>query len=529
MNDLKEQYDFVIIGSGFGGSVAALRLVEKGYSVLLIEKGKRFESKDFPKTNLNLKKWLWLPFLRFFGIFKITLFRHVGVVSGVGFGGGSLVYANTLPIPTKEFYSSGSWAKLADWENELKPYYERAQFMLGAAPTPVFGPADEALEALSKSLGKEKDFAATNVAVFFGEQNKTVKDPFFNGEGPDRSGCTFCGACMTGCRENAKNTLDKNYLYLAEKKGLTVLTEKEVVDVRSKDANGKSGYAIQFRDSTRFIKRKESIESKGVIFAGGVLGSVKLLLKLKNNGLPLLSDKLGMDIRTNNESLIGVINDKNPKDFSKGVAIGSILHTDEHSHLEVVRYGKGSSFWRFTFVPLAFGASFLARLKNVFKNTLKNPFRTLKIALQWNFTTKNSILLFMQTLDSTLRFKSSGNGMRSELQDGPKPSSFIPEAEKLARDYSKEVDGEPFILATELVTGSPTTAHILGGCVIGEDENKGVIDKDHKVFNYENLYVVDGSAVSANPGVNPSLTITAMAERAMEKIPLKKDKTLVEV
>lgn len=516
---MKKQYDFVIIGSGFGGSVSALRLLEKGYNVLLIEKGKRYTSKDFPKNNLNLRKWLWLPLMRFYGIFKITLFRHVGVVSGVGYGGGSLVYANTLPIPKKQFYTTGSWAKLEDWETELKPYYSLAEKMLGSTPTPKPGPADLALQKLAISIGKEYD--VTKVAVYFGEEGKTVKDPFFNGEGPDRAGCTYCGACMTGCRENAKNTLDKNYLFLAEKKGLDVLTEKEVVDVIPKDSSGSSGYGIVYQDSTSIFKNKDMITSNAIVFAGGVLGSVKLLLKLKKSSLPNLSEKLGNDIRTNNESLIGIINDKNKDDFSKGVAIGSIIHTDENSHLEVVRYGKGSSFWRFTFVPLAYGTTFLKRLGNVLKNTFKKPFRLTKIALQWNFTSKNSILLFMQTLDSTLRFTSDGNGMKSKLQDGPKPSSFIPEAEELAHKYAKGVDGEAFMLSTELLTGSPTTAHILGGCVIGENSNTGVIDKNHNVFNYKNLWIIDGSAVSANPGVNPSLTITAMAERAMKKIPVK--------
>jgi cholesterol oxidase len=519
---LKERYDFVIIGSGFGGSVSALRLVEKGYDVLLIEKGRRFEAKDFPKTNLQLKKWLWLPLMRCFGIFKITLFKHVGVVSGVGYGGGSLVYANTLPIPEKAFFNSGSWAELADWENELKAHYATAEKMLGSTPTPKAGPADLALKELAKREGKIDDYSATKVAVYFGEEGKTVADPFFNGAGPDRAGCTYCGACMTGCRENAKNTLDKNYLYLAEKKGLDVLTEKEVVDVQPLDESGSKGYTIRYRNSTKVNKKSAEIKSNAVVFSGGVLGSVKLLLQLKKNSLVKLSDRLGNDIRTNNESLIGIINDKNKEDFSKGVAIGSIVHTDENSHLEVVRYGKGSSFWRFTFAPLAYGNTLLGRIGNLIKNTLKKPFRIAKIALQWNFTTKNSILLFMQTLDSTLQFKSKGKGMRSTLQNGPKPSSFIPEAEDLARKYSEIVDGEPFILSSEVITGSPTTAHILGGCVMGSNDKEGVIDKDHKIFNYENLWVIDGAAVSANPGVNPSLTITALAERAMGKIPSKR-------
>lgn len=516
--ELKEKYDFVIIGSGFGGSVSALRLIEKGYSVLIIEKGKRFQSKDFPKNNLHLKKWLWMPFLRFYGIFKMTFFKHVGIVSGVGFGGGSLVYANTLPRPKKEFYNTGSWASLADWENELNVYYERAEKMLGADKTPFAGPADEALREVAKAIGKESEYDATNVAVFFGESGKTVSDPYFNGEGPDRAGCTFCGACMTGCRENAKNTLDKNYLYLAEKKGLQSLCEKEVIDI---DDLAEKGFRIHFQDSTRLFKTKGSVQASNIVFAGGVLGSVKLLLKLKKKSLVKLSDRLGYDIRTNNESLIGIINGKNPKDYTKGVAIGSIVQSDENSHLEVVRYGKGSAFWRFTFIPLAYANSFLKRMRVLIVNTLKKPLRLTRLSLQWNFTTKNSILLFMQTLDSTLRFKSNGKGMSSTLQEGNKPTSFIPEAEKLARIYAEKVNGEPFILSTEVLFGIPTTAHILGGCVMAETAAEGVIDKDHKLFNYDNLWVIDGSAISANPGVNPSLSITALAERAMEKIPFK--------
>lgn len=518
---MKKEYDYIIIGSGFGGSVSALRLAEKGYSILVIEKGKRFKAEDFPKTNLNLKKWLWLPSMRFFGIFKLTFFKHVGIVSGVGVGGGSLVYANTLPVPQKAFYNSGSWAGLADWQTELEPFYRIAEKMLGAAIVPKPGPADEALREVAREIGKEDKYSPTNVSVFFGEEGETVKDPFFDGKGPDRTGCIYCGACMTGCRHNAKNSLDKNYLYLAEQLGVDVLPEQEVFDVVPNEPNGKSGYAVKFKSATKTFKKKQSVEAGNVIFSGGVLGTVSLLLKLKDSSLPDLSDKLGNDIRTNNESLIGVINDKNKKDFSQGVAIGSIVHTDENSHLEVVRYGKGSSFWRFSFVPLAYGKTFGKRIIALFKNFFSKPWRFIKIMFQWNFTTKNTILLFMQTLDSTLKFERSGNGMKSTIHTGNKPTSFIPEAKELADIYGKKTDGEAFILSTETILGIPTTAHILGGCVIGENADKGVIDKNQNVFGYQNMMVIDGSAISANPGVNPSLSITAMAERAMSMVPEK--------
>ena len=278
---MKQEYDYVIIGSGFGGSVSALRLSEKGYSVLVIEKGKRFTSEDFPKTNLNLKKWLWLPSMRFYGIFKLTFFKHVGIVSGVGVGGGSLVYANTLPVPQKAFYNSGSWAGLADWQNELEPFYKTAEKMLGAAKVPKPGPADEALKEVAKEIGKEHEYDLTNVSVFFGEEGETVKDPYFDGKGPDRAGCIYCGACMTGCRHNAKNSLDKNYLYLAEQLGVDVLPEQEVFDVVPNKPNGKTGYTVKFKSATKTLKKKQYVEAENVIFSGGVLGTLSLLLKLK--------------------------------------------------------------------------------------------------------------------------------------------------------------------------------------------------------------------------------------------------------
>lgn len=518
---LQKTYDFVIIGTGFGGAVSALRLAEKGYSVLMIEKGKRYASSDFPKTNLNLRKWLWLPFFRFFGFFKITFFKHAGILSGVGVGGGSLVYANTLPLPDDRFFTNGSWKDITDWKKELLPHYKEARRMLGSALVPQAGPADIALKQVAKEIGKEKEFSATEVAVYFGEKGKTVPDPYFDGQGPNRAGCTFCGACMTGCRYNAKNTLDKNYLYLAEKAGVTILPETEVIDIESIDSNGSKGFTLHLKKSTAWLAQKQTLNVNKVILAGGVLGTVKLLLNAAKHNLPHLSPMLGKAIRTNNESLIGVVNDKNPDDFTQGVAIGSILHTDENSHLEVVRYGKGSAFWRFGFVPLAFGDSFFARLKTMWGRFLRKPIRILRITFQWTFTTKNTVLLFMQTLDSTLLFERSGKGMRSKVDQGSRPTSMIPEAQTLADIYSQKTNGEPFMLSTEAIMGMPTTAHILGGCVIGKDDDSGVIDHRHRVFGYENLWVVDGSAVSANPGVNPSLTITAMAERAMTFIPAK--------
>lgn len=516
-------FDYVIIGSGFGGSVSALRLSEKGYKVLVIEKGKWFTGKDFPKTNWNLKKWLWQPNLKLFGFFKMTFLNHVTVLSGVGVGGGSLTYANTLPIPKTNFFTSGSWAALNNWEEVLKPHYETAYKMLGAAINPTFFEADQTLRKLAKDIGKEAAFEATNVAVYFGEAGRTVEDPYFGGKGPNRTGCVFCGACMTGCRYNAKNTLDKNYLFFAQQLGTEILAEKEVVDVNVLGAkDGSDGYTIDFISSIG-KKKKGSVTAKGVIFSGGVLGTVPLLLKLRKKSLPNLSDMVGCAIRTNNESLMLVTStNKNFKDYSKGIAIGSILQTSENSHLEPVRYGEGSAFFRTMTIPVIFSNYAILRLLGILLLFVKFPMKLLKTIFAKNYAKRTSVLLFMQSVDSTIRLK-LGNitKMKTVSENGEKPSGIIPEAFDLSKKYGKIVNGIPFGNFVDVLLGTPTTAHILGGAVMGENSSEGVIDKYNQVFGYHNMFVCDGSMISANPGVNPSLTITAVTEYAMGKITAK--------
>lgn len=519
-------HDFIVIGSGFGGSVAALRLSEKGYRVLVLEKGRRWQAGDFPKRNWNLRRWLWIPFLRFFGFFKITWFRHVTILSGVGVGGGSLVYANTLPLPKKEFFHAPSWAHLADWEQELKEFYPRARAMLGATTCPRLDTGDKALRKLAQELGKEKDFEPTEVAVFFGEPEKTVPDPYFNGKGPDRAGCTFCGGCMVGCRYNAKNTLDRNYLHLAEQAGAVVQPESEVLDVSPIcDPGGSEGYYVRWKTSTRPFGPKGTYTARGVVFAGGVLGTVPLLLKLKRSSLPRLSDLVGSRVRTNSESLIGITTFDRDRVFSDGVAISSILHFDEHSHVEPVRYPAGSGFWRLQGAPLATGRNIAARIMRTIGDLIRHPVKNLRVLLVDDWAMRTQILLFMRTLDSTLRFTRGIFGMGSRSETGPPPAAFVPEASELAVKYAALVNGKPMTLLTETVLGIPTTAHILGGAVMGSDADEGVIDRDNRVFGYKNMYVCDGSMISANPGVNPSLTITALAERAMSRIPYKQRST----
>jgi cholesterol oxidase len=515
-------HDYIIIGSGFGGSVAALRLSEKGYRVLVLEKGKRLSAADFPKRNWNLRKWLWVPALRFFGFFRITLFRHLTVLSGVGVGGGSLVYANALQVPPAAFFRSGSWAGLADWEQELAPHYQSVITMLGAVPNPRLEPGDRALEKLAGERGQTDRFGPTTTAVFFGEPEVTVSDPYFGGTGPERAGCNFCGGCMVGCRFNAKNTLDKNYLFLAESLGAKVLPGSEAVDAAPvRKADGSEGYRVTWKPSTAWTGRKGSATCRGVVFSGGVLGTVKLLAKLRKSSLPGLSERVGHGVRTNSESLMGVMTFDKATKFSDGVAIGSILQTDEHSFIEPVRYPSGSGFWRLFMAPLAHGRSVVTRIAKMLFELARHPVENLRIYSVSNWAERTQILLFMRTIDSTLRLVAGRCGLRSETDQGEPPTAFIPEAKELAEHYARIVNGKPVVLLSETLLGIPTTAHILGGAVMGRDRSEGVIDSNNRVFGYRELYICDGSMVSANPGVNPSLTIAALAERAMARIPPK--------
>ncbi|MEZ5036997.1 MAG: GMC oxidoreductase [Chitinophagales bacterium] len=516
------EYDYVIIGSGFGGSVSALRLAEKGYKVLVIEKGKRLGAEDFPKTNWNLRKWMWMPKLGMQGLFKLTFFRHVAVLSGVGVGGGSLVYANTLPVPKSEFFNSGHWNGLENWEEDLKPFYALAKKMLGATKHPYTSISEKVMQELAYRIGKPEAFDKTDVAVYFGKQDVTVPDPYFDGKGPTRTGCNQCGGCMLGCRYNAKNTLDKNYLYLAEQLGVKVIAEKEVFDVLPLSADGSDGYEIKYKDSLSYFPKKDSVKAKSVIFSGGVLGTVDLLLKLKEKSLPNLSDKVGTGIRTNSESLIGVTSFDKDAVFSKGIAIGSIINIDESRHIEPVKYSDGSGFWRIFMAPMVQGGNIFTRFYRMVKDLFVHPITNLKAAFIDDWSKRSQILLYMESIDSTLSFKRNIlGGLKSNLDTGPAPTAFNPKAQELANHVAEIINGKAMTLSTETLFGIPTTAHILGGACMGNNAQEGVIDKDNFVFNYKNMMVCDGAMISANPGVNPSLSITAISERAMSKIPNK--------
>jgi cholesterol oxidase len=514
------EFDFVIVGSGFGGSTSALRLVEKGYRVLVLEKGGELTAADFPETNWSLRRWLWAPALGFRGLFQMRPFRHVQVLAGVGVGGGSLTYANTLPIPKDSFFENPAWATLADWKRELSPQYATARRMLGAAPTDFLTPADRLLQGLAVERGTPEAFEKPHVAVFLGEAGRTVPDPYFGGHGPDRTGCTRCGACMTGCRVGAKNTLDKNYLYFARKGGARIAPDTEVVDVVPRA----DGYRVTALAGTHYFFRKRvSFEAKNVIFAGGALGTNSLLLRLKERGsLPELSPALGRRVRTNSESLIFVtVPDKNV-DHSRGIAINSLLQTDERSHLEMVRYGSGSGFFRMVAVPHVGGQSpWFFKLWKILAYILKHPIRVLRAWLVANWAESTMILLYMRSSEGTLRLVRKAGVMCTELEEGEPPRATLPEATELAKAIARKAGGTAMSPYYEPWLDIPTTAHLLGGCCMGDSAATGVIDHRHRVFGHERLYVIDGSAVSANPGVNPSLTIVALAERAMTFIRAK--------
>ncbi|MCC6620192.1 MAG: GMC family oxidoreductase [Deltaproteobacteria bacterium] len=525
-------WDWIVIGSGFGGSVSALRLVEKGYRVLLLEKGKRFAPEDFAENNWDLKRWMWMPGVGLRGIFQMSFLPHVTIMHGVGVGGGSLVYANTLPTPRDDFFAASSWGHLADWKGELGPHYATAKRMLGAATNPRMTHGDRVLEEIARDIGRSEHFHPTEVAVHFGPPGKRVPDPYFDGKGPERVGCTFCGACMTGCKVGAKNTLDKNYLWLAERGGLHLHAETEVVAVRPRDGqSGRGGYVVEARPSLTKKGKSLSYTADRVVFAGGVMGTMPLLLAMKadKRGLPHLSERLGEAVRTNSEALIGVIAPDSNEAFSKGVAITSILHTDDHSHIEPVRYGNGSGFFRTMVLPHSPGGNLAERVGSMVKSLVKEPRTWAKAFAVEDFARQSQIMLYMRTLEGTLRMRlgrSALNGFQkglvTELDDPTQaPRAYMAEATDLAERFAKKVGGVTASMLTETLLGVPSTAHILGGACMGRHVDEGVIDKDHQVFGYDGLYVIDGSAVSANPGVNPSLTITALAERALSKIPAK--------
>jgi cholesterol oxidase len=519
--------DVVIIGSGFGGSVAAHRLSQKGYRVTVFEKGRRWRPEDFPKSNWNIRKSFWFPKIGCRGIFGMRLLREALVLHGVGVGGGSLVYANTLFEPPETVWDDPQWRGLEDWRTEMPQHYETARKMLGVVENPKIGPADEALRRAAARRGREDSFRRTPVGIYFGEPEVTVPDPYFDGEGPPRTGCTFCGGCMVGCRPGAKNTLDKNYLFLAEKAGAEVIPDTKVTLVESSPGGG---YRVRWQRSNGFFSTSRgSLTAPMVVFAGGVLGTVPLLMKCKEEGaLAGLSDQLGKIVRTNSEALLGVTS-KSRKDLWEGIAIAAKVEIDEVTHFECVRFPKGSDVMLLLGTLLTDGGAGMPRQLRWLGNIIRHPIDFLRILKPWGKAETGTVVMAMQTADNhtrlvrkrTLLWPFTQSLTTQPDPDQPGIPSYIPVANQIAREVAKDLDGIPQSTLNEVLLDTSTTAHILGGCGIGSGPETGVIDSSGRVFGHDGLYVMDGSMIGANLGVNPSLTITALSEHVCSRIPAK--------
>jgi cholesterol oxidase len=534
VNDAGEglDYDWIVVGSGFGGSVAALRLAEKGYRVGLLECGRRYRDQDFAESTWNLRRYYWMPRLGLRGIFRMTLFKDVFIVSGSGVGGGSLGYANTLYRARPAFFSDPQWDQLGEWETALEPHYRTAERMLGVTEYPLEGPADLLLKEYAEETGVGDTYKHTRVGAFFGEPGKEVPDPYFGGEGPPRSGCIGCGSCMVGCRYNAKNTLVKNYLWFAEQHGVEILPERQVTDISpvgGPAGDGSDGYEVTSERSGAWLrKRRFTLTAGGVVIAAGALGTNKLLADCRHGGsLPRISSRLGDLVRTNSESINAVTAPSDERDFAKSVAISSSIYPDPDTHVEVVTYGRRADSMSYLFTLLTGQGTRLSRPLLWFGQILRHPLRFLRLLWPGRWSRRTVILLVMQTLDNAIRLRPKrrllGPGIRLQTEQNPeRPNpTFIPAADAVARWMADRTGGVAQSGINEAIFNIPTTAHILGGAAIGATPEHGVVDARNRVFGYENLMVCDGAAIPANPGVNPSLTIAALAEHAMAQVPAK--------
>ncbi|HVV14221.1 GMC family oxidoreductase [Amycolatopsis sp.] len=525
-NSSAADYDVIVVGSGFGGSVAALRLTEKGYRVAVIEAGRRFADDEFAKTSWDLKRYLWAPALGCFGIQRVHLLKDVMVLAGAGVGGGSLVYANTLYRPLKPFYADKQWAHITDWESELAPHYDQASRMLGVVTNPTVTPSDEVMQKVAADLGVADSYHPTPVGVYFGEAGEPAEDPFFGGAGPQRTGCTECGSCMTGCRVGAKNTLVKNYLYLAERGGAKVIPLTTVDAVRPQPDGS---FVVDIHKTGTSSRRfRHSLAARQVVLAAGTWGTQQLLHRMRDTGvLPELSPRFGELTRTNSEAIIGAGRSTvDPEhDFSRGVAITSSIHPDEITHIEPVRYGKGSNAMSLLQTIATDGSLPTPRWRQALRTIVTKPISTLKLLNGYRWSERTVILLVMQSLDNSITtFTKRGLfGRRrytSKQGHGEPNPTFIPAGHEANLRTAEHIGGTAGGTWGEIFN-IPLTAHFIGGAPIGTDAGQGVIDPYHRVFNYPNLSIVDGTAVTANLGVNPSLTITAQAERAFSFWPNK--------
>jgi cholesterol oxidase len=527
---LAHDYDWIVVGSGFGGSVSALRLAEKGYRVAVLECGRRFADADFPSSTWDSRRYFWAPRVGMKGIFRLSTFKDIAVVSGCGVGGGSLGYANTLYVPPSPFFEDPQWADLEDWQAALAPHYETAQRMLGVVVHDKDDPADQLLREMGEEMGVGDTYRKTPVGVYLDNPGETVPDPFFEGAGPERTGCMQCGRCMVGCPHGAKNTLVKNYLWLAEHAGVEVIPERTVTDLRPLGAaDGSDGYEVASERSGLLRRRgRRTLTAAGVVVAAGPLGTNKLLQRCRLGGsLPRISNRLGELVRTNSESILAVtVPEDYPEDLTKRVAITSSIYPDPHTHIETVTYGKAGDAMSTLYTLLVGDGSRVTRPLKLLAQILRHPARFAKTVWPRGWSRRTIIVLVMQTLDNAIalrpRLKRNGEVRLQTEQDPERPNpTFIPVANEAAEWLARRTGGIAQSSVMEATLNIPTTAHILGGAVIGHGPEDGVIDARQRIFGYENLLVCDGAAVPANVGVNPSLTITALAEHAMSEIPPK--------
>ena len=532
---MQPDYDVLIIGSGFGGSVSALRLTEKGYRVGVLEAGRRFADDEFAKTSWNLRKFLWMPKLGLYGIQRIHLLRNVMILAGAGVGGGSLNYANTLYVPPDPFFNDPQWKDITDWRAELMPHYDQAQRMLGVVQNPTFTDADKVMKEVADDMGVGDTFVPTPVGVFFGPDGtktpgKTVPDPYFGGAGPDRTGCIECGSCMTGCRYGAKNTLLKNYLGLAESAGAQIHPMTTVTGFKQR-ADGL--WEVRTAHTGRLLRRKRrTFIANHLVLAAGTFGTQKLLFKMRDGGnLPKLSDKLGVLTRTNSESIVGAgrLEVRDDLDLTHGVAITSSIHPTADTHIEPVRYGKGSNAMGLLQTLMTDGAgpggTDTPRWRQLLDQAGEDPKKMLRMLNPRQWSERTVIALVMQHLDNSIttytkRSKLGIRRMVSKQGHGEPNPTWIPVGNEVTRRLAEKIDGVAGGTWGELFN-IPLTAHFLGGAAIGDSPEHGVIDPYQRVYNYPTMYVVDGASVSANLGVNPSLSITAQAERAASLWPNK--------
>jgi cholesterol oxidase len=528
-NEGRFDYDVLVVGSGFGGSVTALRLTEKGYRVGVLEAGARFDESTYPATSWDVKRFLFLPDAGCYGIQRIDVVKDCVILAGAGVGGGSLVYANTLYEPLEQFYRDPSWAHITDWKAELAPYYDQARRMLGVVENPVRTPSDEVMEKVAVEMGVGDTFQPTPVGVFFGgpdnQPGETVPDPYFGGVGPERRTCIGCGECMTGCRHHAKNTLVKNYLYLAEKQGAVVHPLTTVTRVRPLEGGG---YRVDARWTKAKVSRgtaTKAFTAEHVVFAAAALGTQKLLHRLKAEGdLPLLSDRLGYLARTNSEAILGAIAPDLRVDYSQGVAITSSFHPDDHTHIEPVRYGKGSNLMSLLQTVLTDGDGPKPRWRTWLAEMWRQRRSVRSLYDMRHWSERTVIALVMQSLDNSIitypKKTPFGWVLTSRQGHGTPNPTWIPAGNEAARRMARIIGGTSGGSLGEQFN-RPLTAHFIGGCTIGDSTETGVVDAYQRVYGYPGLHIADGSAISANLGVNPSLTITAQAERAMAMWPNK--------